>query len=591
MKDLPVVMACEEVSGMGRATFLLCLWVVVASSLPALPVRAQGAAAAPLSPDDPRLAQRIFHMPYETSRLRWDSDLDDTLSLLPRIKASGYTAIAIGNSNEFAFPSHAWPGYEDKLRAVAEEAHGLGLGVIPMVTNFGNGQALINRDPSLVEPIPVRDTLFVVHDGVARLQPDQPVVVANPGFESAIEGRPVAWNDPESVSPQAAGIDSEISHGGERSLRFDLSGITEAHGWARLSQEVELTPFRLYRASVWIRTEDLRSRNVGSLQLWAGDRQLHYWEATVEPTQDWKRYTIVFNSLDRDRAKLRVDASSRSGQGRVWFDDIAIEEIGMLNIVRREGCPLVVRGQDGTIYEEGVDFEPVADQKLWAQNPWGGWSLTHEPPALKLTANSRMGDGERLRVSFYSVVPVYGQQTSACLTHPRCYELFLEGTGEIAGLVHPQGYHISLGEHRTANWCELCQQRGMIPAELIAESVQKRIEMVRELTPGASLYAWSDMLDPYHNAQDNYYYCNGSTIGAIDDISREIVILNWNYAGHEGRSPRYFAQHGFTQMLVGADGEVIARFLREMPNIDGIVGVYMYYSQEPEGFAAALWGG
>ncbi len=541
--------------------------------------------------DDPRLTERIYHMPWTASHLRWDQQLEESLEVLPRVKAAGFTAVALVNSNELAFPSRAWPGYGERLKKLADAAHGLGLDVVVMVTNLGNGQAIINQDPTLAEPIPVKDALFVVEDNVAELQADPPVVIQNPGFEGMLNGHVLGWDDPDGASPQAVMVDEAVYHGGERSVRFDLSMIDHPLGFARLSQEIALTPFRLYRATVWIRTENTRGRGAGSLQLWTGERQLHYWAESVEQTQDWTRYSIVFNSLDHGSVRLRVDASSRAGRGYVWFDDVVIEEIGMLNIVRREGCPLTVRGQDGTVYVEGIDFEPVHDPMLWALHPWGGWSLSHEPPVLKLTNDSRLIDGDRLRVSFYAVVPVYAQQASACLSHPRCYELLKAGLEEIHGLTAADGYHLSLGEHRTANWCELCRERNMSPAKLIQDSLARRIEMVRGLNPQARLYAWSDMLDPYHNACDAYYYCNGPTLGDISTVARDVVILNWNHGGQGGRSPRFFSEEGFRQMLVGSDAGAILKSLHDNPDIAGLIGVYAYPSPDPGEFAATLWGG
>ena len=53
------------------------------------------------------------------------------------------------------------------------------------------------------------------------------------------------------------------------------------------------------------------------------------------------------------------------GKGTLWVDDLELEELALVNVLRRKGCPLVVKSSDGTtIFEEGRDFGPVADPKL-----------------------------------------------------------------------------------------------------------------------------------------------------------------------------------------------------------------------------------
>ena len=52
----------------------------------------------------------------------------------------------------------------------------------------------------------------------------------------------------------------------------------------------------------------------------------------------------------------------------------SIEEIGLVNVLRRPGCPVTVRGENGTIYEEGRDYEKIVDPQL---HPWIAY---HDPP-------------------------------------------------------------------------------------------------------------------------------------------------------------------------------------------------------------------
>ena len=123
-----------------------------------------------------------------------------------------------------------------------------------------------------------------------------------------------------------------------------------------------------------MKTRDLAP--TGSFHLLAlgagpGGRQLTFHEGGLEPTQDWKRIEVVFNSLDQREANLYVGFWGE-GKGTIWIDDLALEELALVNVLRRAGCPLTVKSADGrTTYEEGRDFEPVVDPKL-GRVPWEG---------------------------------------------------------------------------------------------------------------------------------------------------------------------------------------------------------------------------
>ena len=71
----------------------------------------------------------------------------------------------------------------------------------------------------------------------------------------------------------------------------------------------------------------------------------------------------------------------------MWVDDLALEELALVNVLRRPGCPLAVKSADGkTTYEEGRDFEPVVDPKL-GRVPWEGeYEFDHAGPAIKTHA-------------------------------------------------------------------------------------------------------------------------------------------------------------------------------------------------------------
>ena len=64
------------------------------------------------------------------------------------------------------------------------------------------------------------------------------------------------------------------------------------------------------------------------------------------------------------------------------------------------------------------------------------------------------------------------------------------------------------------------------------------------MRPDAQVYVWSDMLDPAHNAHDNYYACKGTFAGSWDFIPKDLVISCWYGKKHDISMP-FFAERGF----------------------------------------------
>ena len=67
-------------------------------------------------------------------------------------------------------------------------------------------------------------------------------------------------------------------------------------------QNVTVRPHACYRLSCWVKTRDLAP--TGSFHLMAlgagsPGRSLTFQEGGLEPTQDWKKVDVVFNTLDQ----------------------------------------------------------------------------------------------------------------------------------------------------------------------------------------------------------------------------------------------------------------------------------------------------
>ena len=468
--------------------------------------------------------------------------------------------------------------------------------IAPAVCPIGYSSGLLSHDPNLAEGLPVRDALFTVHNQAAQLTPD-PASDFSPGdFEKADNNRFAGWDFQDGIG-KSSFFDREVKHGGAASLRMENIGATDPeNGHGRIMKTVAVSPFRQYHLSVWIKTRDFQTpQNVRTAVL-VGDRSLSYASWQIEKNQDWTQYHTTFNSLDNKAVRIYLGVWNGKG-GAIWWDDAQLEEIGFFNLLRRAGCPLQVRSEDGSVYEEGRDFAPLRDEKM-GMTPWAGaYDGWHDAPTLHLTPNSRIKDGQKLRVSFYSVVPVENGQVSCCLSDPKVYDLLRDQIERVNQLFEPQFFFMSHDEIRQANWCQTCQKRAMTPGQLLADNVKRCTQIIRDVHPNAEIFVWSDMFDPNHNAHDDYYLVNGSWAGSWEGLSQDVIVANW-YFDKRAQSLPWFAGLGNRQILAGYyddSPQRIRTWLHDARDIKGIEGA-MYTTwqnryDDLEAFAQNAWGG
>ncbi|HSV72288.1 MAG TPA: carbohydrate binding domain-containing protein [Chthonomonadales bacterium] len=501
-------------------------------------------------------------------------EVDRVIARLPRARAAGYNGVAVSTAMSDA-----------KAAELREAARQNGMEIVAIV--MGNA-----RDRNYMEGVPVRDALFVVRGGTATHVPDHPTRVVNGGFEEAQGDRFAGWRFQDDIGVTTF-ADREVARGGRMSLRMENVGRNQ-HRHARIMQEVRLQPYRQYRITVWVRTEGLQPADA-EVKLLARDAQtsISFQTFRVERTQDWRRVDLVFNSLSHEEGLLYV-GSWAGGAGKLWWDDLEIEEIGLVNVLRRAGCPVAVRGEDGTIYEEGRDFQRIVDPQL---HPWIAYRQQSIP--IRLTPETRISDGARLRVSYYHPIIVYEDRLTSCVSEPKVFDEWREEVRRADALLSPAAFLMSHDEMRVMNQCALCRSRGMTPGQLLAANIREAAAIIRRQRPDAGIWVWNDMFDPMHNAVDRYFAVNGSLRGSWEGLDRDVGIVNW-HGGLEGRNAPFFAELGLRQILAGyydsdEDGSAIARWLENTRGVRGIVGA-MYTTWEDrydamEAWARRAWGG
>ena len=190
--------------------------------------------------------------------------------------------------------------------------------------------------------------------------------------------------------------------------------------------------------------------------------------------------TTAFNSWYADRIELNFGVFE-GVKGKVWVDDLEIEEVGLMNVLRRKGTPLTVRDEaTGIVYEEGRDFAMVTDPNL-------DFHWTHEMPSIHLLPAGRIQDGARLRVSYYHGTTIYNDQVSACPSEAQTYEIWKQQFPLIEKYLSPKRYFLNVDEVRLFNRCEACRSRQMEAAAILGQMTQWLYNQVRAVNPKAEV--------------------------------------------------------------------------------------------------------
>lgn len=401
------------------------------------------------------------------------------------------------------------PEFQHRLDQLKEIAKSHSMDIVPVVFSAGYGRSVLQQNPNLAEGLPVKDALFVVHTGEARLVEDQPVRV------------------------EAVHAETE-----------------------RFTREIAVTPYRCYRLTLRVHMEDFGpARGFQVLVSGKDGRALGPSDPRIPPTVDKQIVTIGFNSAANQ--SVRIEAGARRGHtGKLQMDDLRIEEIGLTNILRRPGTPLSVKSEAGKVYEEGKDFEKVADPHL-------DFHFEHDGPAIRILPKSRIREGERLRVSYYHGIAINKGQVTACMSEPEVYAIWAKQARLIQDRLAPRWWWLDMDEVRAGGTCEACRKRGISMGQILGDCITRQRQIIKSVNPNAQIAVWSDMLDPNHNGgQPIYYLVDGNFNGSWNYIPKDLTIICW-YDKVREASLAHFSKLGF---------RTIAGAYYDANNLDGSKG-------------------
>jgi hypothetical protein len=491
--------------------------------------------------------------PYRWVRLNvglsTDSDLDQVSQVANTASEHGLNGILLSAGLDQLDLKP--PDFRTRLSEVKQICEQSKLDIIPAIFSTGYGGSLLAHNKNLAEGLPVKDALFVVQGQEAKLEPDPPVAVANGGFEKLADGRLANFDLPVPFT-QVAALDEQIKNAGRTSLRLE-NFQTQPEGTIRFSQWVKVHPYRCYRLSCWVKAESLRSpdpfgESFFQLEVFGGDekRKLQWENPRPTPGSEWTQVAVGFNSWGYDKVLISPSVTG-AANGKFWIDDLRLDETALVNVLRRPGTPIEVRGEkSGVTYEEGRDFAPIVD-------PVMNFRYDHPGPAIRLVPGTRVKNRERLRVSFYHPVLIYNGQTPVCMSEPEVYEIWKTQARLIQEALAPRHYFLNADEQRAAGTCKACTDRHLALGQIMGDCVTRAFNLIKEVSPEADVAVWSDMLDPNHNADNKrkyYYLTAGNFYGSWNYVPKDLVIGCWYYERRD-LSLKHFSSLGF-RTIAGA---------------------------------------
>lgn len=485
--------------------------------------------------------------------MRKDDQTEAMLALLERIGKAGYNGVSVPTGRLQLLhwkESDNFYANMERVRVAAEEA---GLEVIPRVMGFnGYANGMLSNNPNLAAALPVRDCVLEVRDGQATIASTDNILPLGDLELFSQPDRPDGWTFVDKPG-QVTFADRDVVHSGESAVRFQHFEKATDHGNCRVMKKLQVKPWQQYLISLWIKTEQVKNPSVINIAL-HGDvttrqrRNLQKRQLGVRSAQDWTRYDVTVNTLNNTEVWLYIGGWNPGG-GIIWLDDISIRQVAGINLLRRDGCPVTVTNEDGSVtYEEGRDFEHWEHPQMGRVRWPGQYQFMHAQPPIVLTDQSRIEDGQKLKVSYYHAQHHLNTGVSMCIAHDESFQHQREHLLRVRKYYKPKTYIAVNDEIRLAGWCEVCRKHGDNVGDVVAYNARRCFEIIREVDPDAEVIMWSDMFDPNHNAVDKYWLTRGSMKGSWEGVDKEVIIGNWNH-GRSRPSMQFFSGRGHRQVI------------------------------------------
>ena len=428
---------------------------------------------------------------------------------------------------------NTWPAdRKSRLAEVKRICDAAGVEIIPIIWSVGYG----GWDPNYAAALPCTNVPFTVKGGKAVFSGGGVGEFANPGFDDPPKKPNVApgwaWTDkPGTVSF----VDTDVKASGSASLRMENYG-DNPHGHGRACHLLKIGSTGRYRVSCKIKTDGVEPAGGLLLQVYTKDGQnIAARHPKLASTQDWTNVECTFDAAGR--SEFRVYAGIWGGKaGRFWLDDFKVEDMGCSPPLLREGLPFTVRdAKTGAELRAGVDYE-LPPQSVWNKK-WDSFRILRaDAPETR--------EGTELVADYWTAAVVASSQRPCCMSAPALYDYYRTSAAAVKEALNPRKWFLSMDEIRAGGTCPLCLARGLDMAHQLGECLTRQREIIKSVRPDAQIYVWSDMIDPAHNAHDNYFACRGTFEDAWKLVPKDFVISCWHGKKHDVSMP-FFAERGF----------------------------------------------
>ncbi len=498
-------------------------------------------------------------------------------SLLVRAAAAGYTGMVLSDT-QLEKPDAGGSWYNGFLQPFLTHASNVGITVTPMIYSFGYSQySILPLDKNLAEPQPIVGAGFTVSaDKSSLVFSNSFTGVIDGGFENHSGNTFTSWSWQDAIGTRTF-ADTTNVHGGSCSFR-----IGAGTGLARLIKtNVPVTPWRQYHVSVWMMTSGFSGSQPDVEVIGVTtSAQLNYDGSSgtlpCQATQPWLQYDYFFNSASNTLVNLYV-GDWGTVNGSIWFDDLSVQETALVNLVRRTGAPLTICNASNTniVYNEPNDVNTISDPAVPNTGYSGQFTNWHTPPTVTLPAGTSLTAGQQVKINYYAVNPVYSSEVGACLTAPGIAGYMSTNVAAVASIFPANvGIMMSYDEMRHLNTCASCVAMGQTAGGLLGWHVSNAVSTIHSVCTNATIYAWNDMFDPYHNATTNAYYFDGGPVyGSWTGLPSSVIIMNWNSA-NRANSLAFFSGLGNRQFIAGYydSGNGTTSASNELKAAQGIVG-------------------
>ncbi len=526
-------------------------------------------------------AAAIFGQSSKPVLWYWQQAYPESLSDVNNIEAQislaasyGYTGVAFWSSAFTFMGSTVHPANNTAyMLQLISFAQSKGMKTMATTSPYGYSDDALINNPNWAEGEHITGSQFTVNASKTALVPLNSFGgLVNPGFESGQTGW-FSWGDPD------MGVTTSVAHSGTAS-----GYITNAAGDSRFVQTIDLTPWRQYHGQIWIQTSNFSG--YAQIEVWdqASGTSLFATPVQMNSTQGWTELDFTFNSRTFTQPLFLFGVWGGS-TGSIYFDDAFIGETSLVYVLRRSGTPLTMYNpaNPGTVFNEGTDFNPIADPQLASGGGFTGFY--HTPATVTLPSTTSLKPGQTVAIDYYAVQPVTATgDVGMCLTEPAA-QAWLQQNAQalVSTLPSNMNYLLSYDEMRHMDSCSLCKATGLTPGQLLADHVTNTYNMYHSLAPAASFYIWSDMFDPFQNAVNNYYFVEGNIAGSWTGVPSPVTIMNWNlsnltnsltwFSGLNSQQPNHYNQVIAGYYDSGAGAADAAQELQQAAGIPGVTGL------------------